>query len=202
MTKLSLSQVIILLVIGIVFISGCGNDRSSNHQEKSNIAKVTDIDLVSLTTFSNPKSVCGTLVYVPIYSSTFHQAGDWEFLLTVTLSIHNIDLNQNIEVSAVSFFDTKGEPVGEFVSKPITIKPLATRQFVIPETDKMGGTGANFLVKWESEKEVVKPIIEALMISTSSGQGISFTTQGTVIQKLQHSPNTSVNKQTTKEEEN
>ena len=183
MTVLSLLRVIVFLAIGIGFIPGCGNDTGADHQPKA-VVKGTVVDLVSLTTFSNPKSAHGELVYVPIYSSVFHQTAAREYLLTATLSIHNIDLTENIEISAVSYFDTEGGAVSEFLSEPAVLEPLSTRQFVVPQADRSGGTGANFLVKWESETEVTRPIIEAVMISTSGQQGISFITQGAVVREL------------------
>ena len=38
------------------------------------------------------------------------------------------------------------------------------------------------LVEWVAETEVYEPIVEALMVSTSSQQGISFVSQGRVIE--------------------
>lgn len=183
MTDFSLLRVVVLFAIGIGFISGCGNDTGADHQPKA-VVKGTAVDLVKLTTFANPSSAHGELVYVPIYSSVFHQTANREYLLTATLSIHNIDLTENIELTAVSYFDTQGGAVSDFLSEPTVLEPLATKQFVVPQSDRSGGPGANFLVKWESETEVTRPIIEAVMISTSGQQGISFTTQGAVVRVL------------------
>ena len=51
----------------------------------------------------------------------------------------------------------------------------------IKSKDKSGGSGAKFIVKWESKKPVNQPLIEAIMISTRSGQGISFVSKGQAI---------------------
>jgi hypothetical protein len=198
MTELPVLRVIVLSMIGIGFLPGCGID-TGNKLQPIAVVEGTDVDLLGFTTFSNPESAYGELVYIPIYSSAFHQAGDREHLLTATLSIHNIDILENIEVSAVSYFDTEGRPISEFLRGRIVLEPLSTRQFVVPEADRSGGTGANFLVKWESETEVTKPVIEALMLSTSSQQGISFITKGTVVRELRHAADTSIDDRTKKE---
>jgi hypothetical protein len=55
--------------------------------------------------------------------------------------------------------------------------PLATIRFVVAEKDVKGGSGANFLVRWESADPVNLPVVESVMIGAQSGQGISFTSQ-------------------------
>lgn len=183
MTFLSALRVVIFLAIGISFFSGCGNDDVAEKLPRV-VAKGTVADVGRLTTFSNSKSAHGELVYVPIYSSVYHQTADREYLLTATMSVHNVDLTENIEISAVSYFDTQGRVVSEFLREPAVLGPLATRHFIVPQADRSGGPGANFLVKWESEADVTRPIIEAVMISTTGQQGISFTTQGAAIREL------------------
>jgi len=66
----------------------------------------------------------------------------------------------------------------------IILKPLQTVQLVIQKNDKSGGTGANFIIEWMSESRVSSPIVEAVMISASGQTGLSFTTTGRVIKKL------------------
>jgi hypothetical protein len=44
-----------------------------------------------------------------------------------------------------------------------------------------GGVGANFIVEWIAEKEVSEPVVEAVMISAASNQGISFVSPGRII---------------------
>lgn len=51
------------------------------------------------------------------------------------------------------------------------------------ESDRVGGSRANFIVKWKSEHIVNVPIIESVMIGTSSQVGISFTSRGQAIEE-------------------
>jgi hypothetical protein len=57
---------------------------------------------------------------------------------------------------------------------------MASTDFVVTEDDT-GGAGANFIVEWSAGAEVTAPVVEAVMISTASQQGISFVSQGRVI---------------------
>ena len=58
---------------------------------------------------------------------------------------------------------------------------METVEIVIDESDKEGGTGANFLFNWSIKPNSTEPFFESVMLSTSGQQGISFTTQGKTV---------------------
>lgn len=120
----------------------------------------------------------GQLLYVPAYSHIYSGNKERPFLLTVTLSIRNIDPKHQIKITLVDYYETKGKLIKKHTDKPITLKPLESLRYVIPQRDKIGGSGANFIVKWQSDKFVNPPIVESIMISTESQQGVSFTSRG------------------------
>ena len=62
----------------------------------------------------------------------------------------------------------------------MTIEPLGSAWFVVPESESKGGAGAKFLVDWKAENPVVEPIMESVMIGTKMQQGISFLSTGRV----------------------
>ena len=127
--------------------------------------------------------VAGQLVYVPAYSHVYHQQGEAN-LLTITLSIRNTDLAHEIAVTSVRYFDTNGNEVKSYVSQAKLVGPLATIEFLVARDDKQGGSGASFLVEWSAAQEVSEPILEAVMIDTTSQQGISFVRTGKVLKQL------------------
>ena len=71
--------------------------------------------------------------------------------------------------------------IKKYVDKPWVLSPLQTKNVVIEKEDKSGGTGANFLVEWQSQPGVTSPLVEAVMVNASSNLGIAFTTSGKVI---------------------
>ena len=81
----------------------------------------------------------------------------------------------------VSYYDSKGGLLQQYLDKPMTIDPLGSTRFIVPESETKGGSGAKFLVEWEAETAVIEPIIESVMIGTKMQQGISFISTGRVI---------------------
>ncbi len=124
------------------------------------------------------------VVYVPAYSHIYHQDGSRDFNLTATLSIRNTDPEYPITITEVRYYDSGGGLVRTYLAQPLELGPLASIPYVVEERDKAGGVGANFIVKWQTATRVSSPIIEAVMISTASAQGISFTTRGQVVRPL------------------
>lgn len=120
----------------------------------------------------------GQLIYVPAYSHIYSGNKERPFLLTVTLSIRNIDPSHSIKITLVDYYETQGKLVKKYVATPVMLKNLESLRYVIPEKDTVGGSGANFLVKWESDTLVNPPIIETIMIGTELQQGVSFTSRG------------------------
>jgi len=120
----------------------------------------------------------GQLVYVPAYSHIYSGNREQPFLLTVTLSIRNIDPKSQIKIISIDYYETQGKLLKKYIDKPIVLNPLATSRYVVPQKDKSGGSGANFLVEWQSDTYVNPPIIESIMISTQMQRGISFTSRG------------------------
>lgn len=113
-------------------------------------------------------------VYSNVYSVTEHRIID----LTVTVSLRNISSTDTIYLFKGDYFNTHGDLIRSYFQKPIYLKPLETIEIVIDEKDKHGGSGANFIFDWAFPKNSSEPKFDAVMISTSGGQGISFATQG------------------------
>ena len=120
----------------------------------------------------------GQTIYVPAYSHIYSGDREKPFLLTVTLSIRNIDPRHQIEITKVNYYDTQGNIIKTYLEKPVFLRPIESIRYVIPERDKVGGSGANFIVEWKSNRFVNPPIVESIMIGTQSQQGISFTSRG------------------------
>lgn len=135
-----------------------------------------------------PQLSTGQKIYVPIYSSIFYHDNQRTIDLAAMLSVHNVDPAKSITLSRVDYYDTKGKLIRHHLDKPATLAPFETRNFVIEKKDTAGGTGANFLVEWNSGQQVVAPLVEALMVSVLTSQALCFTSQGRVIEEAPASP--------------
>lgn len=123
----------------------------------------------------------GQTVYIPAYSHIYHGNKEAPLLLSITLSIRNTDPANSLTVTVVNYHETEGALLKEYLKEPIVLGPLGTERYIVPQRDSSGGSGANFIVKWHSEKPINPPIIETVMISTQSQLGISFTSRGQAI---------------------
>lgn len=123
----------------------------------------------------------GQTVYVPIYSHIYSGIKARPFDLAAILSIRNTNLKSSINLVSVKYYDSGGKLVKDYLKAPSSLNALGSTRYIIAENDKAGGSGANFIVIWKSDKPVNPPIIEGVMIGTHSGQGISFVSRGQVI---------------------
>jgi hypothetical protein len=135
------------------------------------------------TVGSEVKRLRGQTVYVPAYSHIYHGDREIPFYLTVTLSIRNTDPVNGLSITAVDYFDSNGKRIKRYEEKELKLGPMGSTRYIIQESDKTGGSGANFIVKWKSDAKVTTPIIETIMISTSTQQGISFSSRGVAIEE-------------------
>ncbi len=124
----------------------------------------------------------GQTVYVPAYSHIYFGNKERPLLLSVTLSIRNIDPKTAITITSVEYNKTEGGLVRHFLNEPRTVPPLGAIRYVVNESDNTGGSGASFLVKWNAKQKINPPIIETVMIGTQSQLGISFTSRGEAIE--------------------
>lgn len=126
----------------------------------------------------------GQTVYVPVYSHIYSGDREQPFYLAATLSIRNTDLNQAITLTAVDYYDSEGKFLKHYLETPFTLNAMASKRYVVHESDKSGGSGAKFIVRWQSNQPVAEPLIESVMISTKTQQGISFTSRGRVLKAI------------------
>ncbi len=125
----------------------------------------------------------GQLVYLPIYSHILY--GDitssgkpQELLLSAQISVRNADPSSAIRITSVQYFDGGGKRLKEFAPRPVTVPPLGAQEFYVPKSDSSGGTGASMLVRWQSDKPVNPPVVEAVHAEVAGTRGLSFVTTG------------------------
>ncbi len=150
-------------------------------------AKIRIITAIAFLLFS--AAICpakphsqGQTIYVPAYSHIYFGNKERPLLLSVTLSIRNIDQKNTMTVTAVEYYQSDGVLVRHFLQEPVKLPPLGSVRYVVNESDNTGGSGANFIVKWQADKKINPPITETVMIGTQSQLGISFSSRGEVIE--------------------
>lgn len=112
--------------------------------------------------------------YVPAYSHVYYDGGR-PYLLEITLSIRNVDVDRPIYVGKADYYDTAGKITSRKLDGLIKLAPLQTIEFLVERHDVSGGSGANFIVEWHAEDRMVHPpLIEAVMVGRSGTNAISF----------------------------
>ncbi len=135
------------------------------------------------TTVDKSKLAQQEQVYIPIYSDIYYVDSKHTFSLTATLSIRNTSFKDSIYVFAIDYYNSGGKKVRRYNDSTLLLKPMESVEYVVENKDDTGGVGANFVVEWGARQGAQKPFFQGIMIGTTGQQGISFTTEGIVVEK-------------------
>lgn len=124
-------------------------------------------------------------VYVPVYSTIYWGEREMPTELSATISIRNADAQRPLVLISVTYYDSLGKPIQQFLDGVMELDPMATLEFVIERRDTTGGSGANFIVDWGSAGPIAEPVMEAVMLGQTGSAGISFVSPGRPIRILQ-----------------
>ncbi len=171
LTALAVGSFVLLLIMMMYLASRLVNIEDQLSYEAPSITQKQVLDTHGIDI------VEGQTVYVPVYSHIYAGGGE-PHLLETTISIRNSDPQRAINVTSARYFDTKGSLIQEHVEGRLQLGPLETAAFLVRKRDARGGSGANFIVAWNSEKPVYEPIIEAVMVGQTKNQSISFKSVG------------------------
>lgn len=123
-------------------------------------------------------------VYVPVYSNIYWGEAEMATELSATISIRNADAKRPLVLISVTYYDSVGKPIRQFLDGVKELDPMATLEFVIERHDTAGGSGANFVVDWGSPGPIAEPVMEAIMLGQIGNAGISFVSPGRPIRIL------------------
>ncbi|MGI9525860.1 MAG: DUF3124 domain-containing protein [Weeksellaceae bacterium] len=116
--------------------------------------------------------------YLAVYSEIYARKESRTYPLTITVSIRNTSLNDSVYINKSEYYNTQGDLINTYFDNSIYLAPMETVEIVVEEDHEQGGSGGNFVFHWATKSKKIKPLFEAIMISASGQQGISFTTQG------------------------
>jgi hypothetical protein len=63
------------------------------------------------------------------------------------------------------------------VQTPVLLAPLGTLELFVELNDASGGSGANFVIKWEADQLINPPLVESLHANMDGGKAVIFMTQ-------------------------
>lgn len=146
--------------------------------------------VAGLACADDPALTSGQTLYLPIYSHLLYGnkaiAGKSSaYPLAVLVSLRNTDPTQPLRLLSARYYDTAGKPLREYLARPVILPPLGTMELFVERNDMSGGSGANFIISWRSDKPINAPIVEALHADISGNRTLSFLTTARPIRAAQ-----------------
>ncbi len=130
----------------------------------------------------------GQTLYLPIYSNIWHGDKVIENKYPVSaqvsalVSIRNTSLKTPIRVISARYYSTDGKLLREYLPKPAEIGAMGTLELFVERKESAGGSGANFIIQWDSATPTNPPVVEAVHADVRGGMpAISFITTARAI---------------------
>lgn len=147
------------------------------------------VSLLASPVMAAEELTAGQSLYLPVYSHLWY--GDRtgrdhapsKSLVSVLVSIRNTSLKTPIRVYSARYYSTEGKMIREYLSKPVTIAAMGTYELFVERKESEGGSGANFVIQWDSATATNSPVVEALHADIKSGNhALTFITTAHPIQ--------------------
>ena len=130
----------------------------------------------------------GQTLYLPVYSKIWH--GDRiegkepiDRLVSALVSVRNTSLKTPIRITSARYFSTEGKLLKEYLPTPTTIGTMGTLELFVERKESDGGSGANFIIQWDSTSPTNPPMVEAVHADIRNGQqALTFITTAHPIQ--------------------
>lgn len=124
----------------------------------------------------------GQSLYLPVYSHMLYgnlgkRGTASQVLLSTLVSIRNADGRRPLRLLSARYYDTHGKLLAERVPTPIVIPPFGTQEIFVELNDSSGGSGANFVIRWDAEQPINPPVVEGLHVNMDGGKAVVFMTQ-------------------------
>lgn len=131
----------------------------------------------------------GQSLYLPIYSHLWHgdrvgsDQAPSKSMLSVLVSIRNTSLKTPIKIFSARYYSTEGKLLKEYLPKPVLLGTMGTLEIFVERRESEGGSGANFVIQWDSATATNPPVVEALHADIKSGNhALAFITTARPIQ--------------------
>jgi hypothetical protein len=174
----TIPDILVLFIPFVIAMFSC-------NLKKDNSAIHYPTERYEYVSIDTSKAIQKNIVYVPIYSHMYMINGTRPTLFAATLSIRSTDFSDSIFVTNVDYYNSNGRIIKKYIDKTLLLKPMHSSEFIVEESDTQGGAGAYFIINWLALKPVNEPLIQAIMLSTTSSLGFSFKTEGIKLNREQ-----------------
>jgi hypothetical protein len=168
-------KTIIILLLSTFLIS-CEENKFKLQYDHQNVLYVDKADL--------PNLEINESIYVPAYSDLYYESHQRKTYFTVILSIRNISFTDTLYFTDIDYYSSHGKLLRKYIDKVLVLRPMESMEYIVEESEREGGTGANFVVNY-SAKETMKnePFIESIMMGNLDNYRFAFTSPSVKINK-------------------
>ncbi|HEX8978675.1 MAG TPA: DUF3124 domain-containing protein [Parasulfuritortus sp.] len=129
-----------------------------------------------------PVLATGQALYLPIYSHIWYgdlnrQGYPIKSAASALVSIRNTDPKTPIRVLSARYYSTDGKLLKDYMSGPRNVPPMGTYELYVERKESAGGSGANFVIVWQSAVPANAPLVEALHVDVHGSRGATFITR-------------------------
>ncbi|MBF0127174.1 MAG: DUF3124 domain-containing protein [Magnetococcales bacterium] len=140
----------------------------------------------NLHALEQPSLTTGQTVYVPVYSSLSHgnvnpEGKPEQILLSSMLSVRNTDMGRAMTILSVKYHDSSGRLLRDYLTAPLRLAPIGSKEFFVENQEDKGGAGANFIVEWQAAQPINQPLMESVQVYHWGTQAQAFTSRGQVV---------------------
>lgn len=124
----------------------------------------------------------GQALYLPIYSHIWYgdlnkEGYPLKNSASALVSIRNTDPRTPIRILSARYYSTEGKLLKDYISAPRTVPPMGTFELYVERKESAGGSGANFVIVWQSDAPANAPLVEALHVDVRGSRGLTFITK-------------------------
>jgi len=167
---------LILITVLISLLFGCQEKKFKLHYDH---ADVMYIDKSSL-----PEIGIQEDIYVSAYSDLYYENQSVKTYFTVILSLRNISFTDTIYFNNIDYYSSEGKLLRKYIDDVLVLRPMESMEYIVQESEREGGTGANFVVSYSAKANLKNPpFIETVMMGNLDNYRFAFMSRGVRINK-------------------
>lgn len=171
-----MARILFLITFLAILLSACQENEFKLQYEHQNTLYVERADLAEMNINES--------VYVPAYSDLYYESQEKKTFFTVILSLRNISFTDTLYFTHIDYYSSHGKLLRKYIDKVLVLRPMESMEYIVEESEKEGGTGANFVVRYSAKAGLKNhPFIESIMMGNLDNYRFAFTSPGILINK-------------------
>jgi len=166
-----MTRITILMSFIILLVLGCQENKFKLQYDHQNVLYIDKSAL--------PEMDINESVYVPAYSDLYYESQEKKTFFTVILSLRNISFTDTLYFTHIDYYSSHGKLLRQYIDQVLVLNPMESMEYIVDESEKEGGTGANFVVRYKAREDLKNhPFIETIMMGNLDNYRFAFTSPG------------------------